>query len=132
MAGLLIFKPASFSRSLPTTTATATRASFKPPHKVFFPTVRFPCDPICRKTRDRGLTVVTRAGPSTSSYVFAFFLPFSLIVITVLTSIRIADKLDQKFLEEVPNVFPAGFLCAMWVLYFYMESITVFFSGVIG
>ncbi|KAF3437383.1 hypothetical protein FNV43_RR20136 [Rhamnella rubrinervis] len=97
MAGLLIFNPTPFGLSL---SATATRASFKPPHKVLFPAVRFPGDPMCRKTRPRGLTVVTRASPSTSTYIFAFLLPFSLILITVFTSIRIADKLDEDFLEE--------------------------------
>ncbi|CAI9769462.1 unnamed protein product [Fraxinus pennsylvanica] len=56
----------------------------------------------CRNTSSRRrISVVTRAGPSTSSYIFAFVLPLSLLAVTVFTSIRIADKLDQKFLEEV-------------------------------
>ena len=53
----------------------------------------------CRKTR--GLSMVTRAGPGTNTYIFAFVLPLSLLAITVFTSIRIADKLDREFLEEV-------------------------------
>ncbi|GAV69402.1 hypothetical protein CFOL_v3_12903, partial [Cephalotus follicularis] len=51
--------------------------------------------------RTRGLTVVTRAGPSTNSYLFAFLLPLSLLAVTVYTSIRISDKLDADFLEEL-------------------------------
>ncbi|CAN0917197.1 hypothetical protein LINGRAHAP2_LOCUS30138 [Linum grandiflorum] len=45
--------------------------------------------------------VVRRGAPSTSSYVFAFALPFSLLIFTIFTSIRIADKLDQDYLEEL-------------------------------
>ncbi|PSS19128.1 V-set and immunoglobulin domain-containing protein [Actinidia chinensis var. chinensis] len=52
-----------------------------------------------RKTR--GSSVVTRAGPGTNTYIFAFVLPLSLLAITVFTSIRIADKLDREFLEEI-------------------------------
>ncbi|XAR63502.1 hypothetical protein NMG60_11023457 [Bertholletia excelsa] len=54
-----------------------------------------------RNTNGRGSSVVTRAGPSTSTYVFAFVLPLSLLAITVFTSLRIADKLDKDFLEEL-------------------------------
>ncbi|KAH7528035.1 uncharacterized protein LOC125422338 [Ziziphus jujuba] len=100
MAGLLISNPSSFTLPLPSPPPTQ-QPSIKPPHSVFFPVVRFSGDPICRKTRGRGLTVVTRAGPGTSSYIFAFVLPLSLLAITVFTSIRIADKLDEDFLEEV-------------------------------
>ncbi|XP_060217458.1 uncharacterized protein LOC132644840 [Lycium barbarum] len=51
----------------------------------------------------RGISVVTRAGGgiSSSSYVFALVFPLSLLAITIFTSARIADTLDQKFLEEV-------------------------------
>ncbi|CAA3001170.1 uncharacterized protein LOC111378393 [Olea europaea var. sylvestris] len=56
----------------------------------------------CRNTSSRRrISGVTRAGPSTSSYIFAFVLPLSLLAVTIFTSNRIADKLDQKFLEEV-------------------------------
>ncbi|GFY90498.1 hypothetical protein Acr_07g0006950 [Actinidia rufa] len=54
----------------------------------------------CRR-KSRGSSVVTRAGPGTNTYIFAFVLPLSLLAITVFTSIRIADKLDREFLEEV-------------------------------
>jgi hypothetical protein len=47
--------------------------------------------------------VVTRAGLSANSYVLAFLLPLSLLAATIFTSIRIADKLDQDYLEEVQN-----------------------------
>ncbi|KAK6928824.1 hypothetical protein RJ641_005029 [Dillenia turbinata] len=53
------------------------------------------------RRRTRGLSVITRAGPSTSSYLFAFLLPLSLLAATVFTSIKIADKLDQQYLEEL-------------------------------
>ncbi|XP_042051926.1 uncharacterized protein LOC121797235 [Salvia splendens] len=49
----------------------------------------------------RRRVVLTRAGPSTTSYIFAFVFPLSLLAGTAITSIRIADKLDQKFLEEL-------------------------------
>ncbi|XP_022146328.1 uncharacterized protein LOC111015566 [Momordica charantia] len=73
------------------------------PPRLFFrpstpsPALRFSCDP--RPLRLRLLT--TRAGASTSSYIFAFSIPFSLILITVLTALKIGDNLDKKFLEEV-------------------------------
>lgn len=51
--------------------------------------------------RRRGSAVVTRAGPSSTSYIFAFVFPLSLLAITIFTSIRIADKLDKKFYEEM-------------------------------
>ncbi|GER43592.1 high chlorophyll fluorescence 153 [Striga asiatica] len=54
-----------------------------------------------RKASPRGISVVTRAGPSASSYIFAFVFPLSLLAVTIITSARIADKLDQKFFEEL-------------------------------
>ncbi|KZV54456.1 hypothetical protein F511_09771 [Dorcoceras hygrometricum] len=54
-----------------------------------------------RKTSKRGVSVVTRAGGiSSSSYIFAFVLPLSLLAITIFSSIKISDKLDEKFFEE--------------------------------
>lgn len=53
----------------------------------------------CR--RPRGATVVTRAGASTSSYAFAIALPLSLLAVTVFTALRIGEKLDKDFYEEV-------------------------------
>ncbi|XP_044488188.1 uncharacterized protein LOC123212974 [Mangifera indica] len=83
----------SLPLSLPTTPS---RAYFRPSRLPVYPGLGFRFSP-----KTRGLTVVTRAGPSTSSYVFAFLLPLSLLAGTVFTSLRIADRLDQKFLEEL-------------------------------
>ncbi|XP_039010025.1 uncharacterized protein LOC120138677 [Hibiscus syriacus] len=49
----------------------------------------------------RGLQVVTRAGANANSYVFAAVLPLSLLAVTIFTSIKIADKLDKDFLEDL-------------------------------
>ncbi|KAL1545276.1 hypothetical protein AAHA92_22019 [Salvia divinorum] len=67
------------------------------------PTTRHPpaVEQLSGLGRRRGISVVTRAGPSTTSYIFAFIFPLSLLAVTAITSIRIADKLDQKFLEEL-------------------------------
>ncbi|GFP96299.1 hypothetical protein PHJA_001774000 [Phtheirospermum japonicum] len=54
-----------------------------------------------RKPSRRGISVVTRAGPSSTSYIFAFVFPLSLLAVTIFTSARIADQLDQKFFEEL-------------------------------
>ncbi|WJX36777.1 hypothetical protein P8452_24618 [Trifolium repens] len=53
----------------------------------------------CR--RPRGATVLTRAGANASSYAFAIALPLSLLTITVFTALRIGQKLDQDFYEEM-------------------------------
>ncbi|KAJ6812309.1 uncharacterized protein M6B38_149445 [Iris pallida] len=55
-----------------------------------------------RRRRRRGEAVVTNAGPpSSTSLLIAFVLPLSLIAGTVFASIRVADALDEKYLEEV-------------------------------
>ncbi|PRQ54964.1 hypothetical protein RchiOBHm_Chr1g0319401 [Rosa chinensis] len=93
MAKLLISNTTSLPLSPP---SSSSRASFNPPH---VPPARLF---LSGKSSNRGVTtVVTRAGPTTSQYVFAFVLPLSLIAFTVFTSIRIADKLDRDYLEEV-------------------------------
>ncbi|CAA7015254.1 unnamed protein product [Microthlaspi erraticum] len=56
---------------------------------------------LCLTRRNRECSVVARAGPSTSSYLFAFAIPATLIAATVFTSIKIADKLDEDFLEDI-------------------------------
>ncbi|XP_038875344.1 uncharacterized protein LOC120067823 [Benincasa hispida] len=72
------------------------RAFFRPSN--FSPAVTFSGYP----STSRILRVVTtRAGASTSSYIFAFSIPLSLILITVLTALKIGDNLDKKFLEEL-------------------------------
>ncbi|KAL6288648.1 hypothetical protein ACE6H2_006158 [Prunus campanulata] len=91
MARLLISNTASLTLSPP---APSSRALLNPPHVPISPATQF------SSRQARGLTVVTRAGPTTNQYVFAFVLPLSLIAVTVFTSMRIADKLDEDFLEE--------------------------------
>ncbi|XP_050386837.1 uncharacterized protein LOC126803119 [Argentina anserina] len=96
MAKLLISNTASLTLS-PPSSSSSSRALFKPPH---VPPVRFLL--AGKPTSNRGVRVVTtRAGPTTQQYLFAFFLPLSLVAFTVFTSIRIADKLDRDYLEEV-------------------------------
>lgn len=107
MASLLVSNSLSLTltQSLPFTFPA--RASFRPPPS---PPIHFASNSCCRKPR--GLTVVTRAGPSTSSYVFAFALPLSLLAITILVSLRIGERLDREFLEEV-----MGNICVWtWIL----------------
>ncbi|CAM8920102.1 unnamed protein product [Rhodiola kirilowii] len=71
------------------TTATALSTSPRPP-------------PLLQLSSRRGISVVTRAGPPTANtYIFAFLFPFSMLVATILTSIKIDQKLDQDFLEEL-------------------------------
>ncbi|XP_054816585.1 uncharacterized protein LOC129316277 [Prosopis cineraria] len=78
----------------------STRLSFKPAPLLNSPAIYFAGDS-CRRRKPRRLTVVTRAGPSSSSYFFAFALPFSLLAITIVASWRIGDRLDREFLEEM-------------------------------
>ncbi|CAI8596070.1 unnamed protein product [Vicia faba] len=51
--------------------------------------------------RPRRATVVTRAGVNASSYAFAIALPLSLLAVTIFTALRIGEKLDQDFYEEM-------------------------------
>uniref|UniRef100_A0A7C9DQI3 Uncharacterized protein n=1 Tax=Opuntia streptacantha TaxID=393608 RepID=A0A7C9DQI3_OPUST len=72
------------------------------PNSIFFP--RLPPGSLSgelHRRRMRGLSMVTRAGPSTSQFIFAFAFPLTLLAITVVTAWRIGDKLDEKFLEEL-------------------------------
>ncbi|CAI0560305.1 unnamed protein product [Linum tenue] len=91
----------------PTFRLSGPRAAFKPPLLLHLP-AQHPSLLLAgggrRKKTERGWTVVRRAGPSTSSYIFALALPLSLLVFTVFTSIRIADKLDSDYLEELIEV----------------------------
>ncbi|CAF2132538.1 hypothetical protein IGI04_013610 [Brassica rapa subsp. trilocularis] len=56
---------------------------------------------LCLNRRNRDRSYVARAGPSTSSYLLAFAIPATLIAATVFTSAKIADKLDDDFLEDI-------------------------------
>ena len=88
----------SLSSSLPLYPPIA-RASFRLLHVPTPTAIAFSSHISHRKTR--GLAVVTRAGANTSSYVFAMVLPLSLLAVTIFTSIKIADKLDKDFIEDV-------------------------------
>ncbi|XP_030532209.1 uncharacterized protein LOC115742211 [Rhodamnia argentea] len=91
MASLLpCFNCHSLSHPLPA------RTSLKPPHVRFSPPAG-----LSGGRADRGVRLVARAGPSSSSYVFVFVFPLSLLVATIFASIKIADKLDRDFLEEL-------------------------------
>ncbi|KAM3733799.1 hypothetical protein ACB098_11G165100 [Castanea mollissima] len=95
MASFLI----SSSASLTLAHTIPTRAFFRPPLVPNPPAIRFPGD--LTRRRPRGLTVVTRAGPSTNSILFAIAIPLSLLTITFFASIKIADKLDRDYFEEL-------------------------------
>ncbi|KAK1427771.1 hypothetical protein QVD17_16466 [Tagetes erecta] len=56
---------------------------------------------VCRQRR-RGSLAVTRAGaPGSTTYLFAFLFPLSLLAVTIFTSIKISDKLDRDFYQEL-------------------------------
>lgn len=111
MARLLISTRAFFPHStLPVAPA---RAFFRP--SKFLPAVRFSGDHSAVKTLR---LVTTRAGASTSSYIFAFSIPFSLILVTALTALKIGDNLDKKFLEEVHFVISNFAPFCFWDLIF--------------
>ncbi|KAJ4977565.1 hypothetical protein NE237_008345 [Protea cynaroides] len=78
---------------------TRSRASFRPLQTFSSPAIRFPGG--LYRWNTRGLVVRTRAGPSANSLIFAFVLPLSLLVATIFTSIKIADKLDRDYLEDL-------------------------------
>ncbi|XP_050231793.1 uncharacterized protein LOC126680673 [Mercurialis annua] len=92
MATFLILN--SLSPALPIHTTAYARATFKPLH---VQTIRFAGD---GKPR-RSLSVITRAAPSTTTYVVAFLIPLSMLIGTIITSLRISDKLDRDYLEEL-------------------------------
>lgn len=79
-------------------------ASFGPSHVQFF-------NRDSSSSRGLNLKVVTRAGASSSSYVFAFVLPLSLLALTVFASLKLDDQLERQYLEEVGISFPFYFTC---------------------
>ncbi|XP_021750915.1 uncharacterized protein LOC110716588 [Chenopodium quinoa] len=91
--------------AFPTIPSKSLSSSHHQPLHVAFPTslrpslVRFSGE--LDRRRMRGVSVVARAGPTTTQFIFAFVFPFSLLAITVFTAFRIGDRLDQKFLEEL-------------------------------
>ncbi|CAK8564977.1 unnamed protein product [Lathyrus sativus] len=76
-------------------------------HTFTFPSSRAPpyliSPPLLHATyrRPRRATVVTRAGANANSYAFAIALPLSLLVVTVFTALRIGEKLDKDYYEEM-------------------------------
>ncbi|XP_006284685.2 uncharacterized protein LOC17877448 [Capsella rubella] len=76
-------------------------SSSQPPANKFFDGIGGGAAGLTLTRRIRDSSVVTRAGPSTSSYLLAFAIPATLIAATVFTSIKIADKLDEDFLEDI-------------------------------
>ncbi|RRT42687.1 hypothetical protein BHE74_00056293 [Ensete ventricosum] len=57
--------------------------------------------------------LVVRAGaPSTNTLIIAFVFPLSLLVGTIFTAVRVADRLDEKYLEEV-RVWLGTFPCLL-------------------
>uniref|UniRef100_A0A7N0ZV92 Uncharacterized protein n=1 Tax=Kalanchoe fedtschenkoi TaxID=63787 RepID=A0A7N0ZV92_KALFE len=79
----------------PSTATTLSNSSPQPP-------LRFSVSSAASISGRRRVCVVTRAGPpSASTYLFAFLFPLSMLLATILTSIKIDQKLDQDFFEEV-------------------------------
>lgn len=106
MGSLLMFNSifATPARALGTAAAPKGKgASFGTSHVQFFN----------RDSSSRGLNlkVVTRAGASSSSYVFAFVLPLSLLALTVFASLKLDDELERQYLEAVCISFPFYFTC---------------------
>lgn len=76
-----------------------------PPHLHLQPKIT-PMSIQMMRRRKRGELLVTNAGPpSSTSLILAFILPLSLLAGTVFASIRIADDLDDKFLQDVMLFF---------------------------
>lgn len=103
MAGKLLSLHTAPTSKFTTITSSSSRCAsnslFLSPVSVTIPSIR----PLQLERRNRILVPVPRAGgpPSTGSLLFAFFLPLSLLVGTILATLRVGKQLDQKFLEEV-------------------------------
>ncbi|KAK8956980.1 hypothetical protein KSP39_PZI001415 [Platanthera zijinensis] len=73
----------------------------------FFSNLRIPSEisrqfnPLRPRPRPGELTVVRAGPPTTSTLILVFVFPLSLLIGTILVSIRISDKLDEKFFEEL-------------------------------
>lgn len=68
----------------------------------------------------RGSSVVTKAVPGPNTYIFAFVFPLSLLVATIFTTLRISDKLDEDFLQEV-CIFTLVFIALVLLYVFVMQ-----------
>ncbi|KAL5762604.1 hypothetical protein ACOSP7_018868 [Xanthoceras sorbifolium] len=93
MASLLIFNSLPLS-PIPIPPASA---CFVRPHVPLYRGVYF------SRRKARGLTtgVVTRAGPSIGTYLYALSLPVGLIVLTALAALKVAEQQDQAYFEEL-------------------------------
>ncbi|ESW21011.1 hypothetical protein PHAVU_005G033400 [Phaseolus vulgaris] len=49
----------------------------------------------------RSTVAAARAGPSTKSILFAIALPSSLLAVTIFAALRMGDKLDREWREEI-------------------------------
>lgn len=83
------------SNPIPHTHTFTFPSSKAPPYLISPPLLHATCQ------RPRRATVVTRAGANASSYAFAIAMPLSLLGITVFTALRIGEKLDKDYYEEV-------------------------------
>ncbi|KAE8803248.1 hypothetical protein D1007_20827 [Hordeum vulgare] len=71
------------------------------------PAIRVSARPAGRGRRRRSIMVVRAGGPpSTNVLILAFVLPLSLFVGTLVAAARVADDLDERFLQEVPTYLP--------------------------
>ncbi|KAI4967371.1 uncharacterized protein LOC123445452 [Hordeum vulgare subsp. vulgare] len=66
------------------------------------PAIRVSARPAGRGRRRRSIMVVRAGGPpSTNVLILAFVLPLSLFVGTLVAAARVADDLDERFLQEM-------------------------------
>ncbi|KAK7401304.1 hypothetical protein VNO78_12676 [Psophocarpus tetragonolobus] len=71
-------------------------SSMRAPPFFYSPALRIAGD-----RRRRGSAMAARAGPSTSSILFAIALPSSLLAVTILAALKMGDRLDRQWLEEM-------------------------------
>ncbi|KAJ4775783.1 FACT complex subunit POB3 [Rhynchospora pubera] len=101
MAGRLLSlhtSPTFLSSNFTTTRNASNSGFFFSPVRVTIPSSR----PLQLERRHRKLVPVPRAGgpPSTNTLLFAFFMPLSLVLGTVLASLRISKQLDDQYFDE--------------------------------
>jgi len=62
------------------------------------------------RTRRGELAVAKASPPNSTSLILAFVLPFSLLAGTIFTSAHVADRLDEKLLEDVMQIITQAIL----------------------
>ncbi|KAJ4842636.1 hypothetical protein Tsubulata_013330 [Turnera subulata] len=87
----LLITPSSFSPTPP--------SSFKPPQVPSSPAIHI--TGVRSKWSRRTIRVVTRAGPSINNIIFAVSIPTTLLLATIFTASKIADKLDEDYFDEL-------------------------------